>query len=247
LLRELAKNALGRLGLRLERSDRPRADCFERLAHMRSLDFCPRVVFDAGAFVGDWSRAFQQVFPEAQSFLIEPNPALRASLDATARRLPGATVLSLAVGDKPGTTHLNVWENPSDPLALQASSLLDHTRGEPTQRAPVEVQTLDAIAARFDVLPDVVKLDLQGAELAALRGARTLLGRSELFIIEFGCLDAYQERTTPRALLDCMDDHGYCLYDVVDLGYRRFDGALCSGDFFFLLRDSPLRDHAGFD
>jgi FkbM family methyltransferase len=247
LLRRLAKSALERLGLRLERSSRPRADCFERLEHMRSLGFSPRVAFDAGAYVGDWSRAFQRVFPDAQSFLMEPNPTLRPALDATARRLSRAKVLPVAIGDKPGTTHLNVWENASDPLALQASSLLAHTRGEPTLRTEVEVQTLDAIASRCNVVPDVVKLDLQGAELAALRGARTLLGRSDLFIIEFGCLEAYRERTTPRALLDCMDDHGYCLYDVVDLGYRRFDGALCSGDFFFLRRDSPLREHSGFD
>jgi FkbM family methyltransferase len=214
---------------------------------MRSLGFSPRVVFDAGAYVGDWSGAFQQVFPGVRSFLMEPNPALRPALDATARRLPGATVLPVAIGDKLGTTHLNIWENASDPLALQASSLLEHTRGEATHRAEVELLTLDAVASRYEVIPDVVKLDLQGAELAALRGAGTLLGRSELFIIEFGCLDAYQDRTTPRALLDCMDDHGYCLYDVVDLGYRRFDGALCSGDFFFLLRDSALREHRDFD
>jgi FkbM family methyltransferase len=246
MLRQLARSALGRLGLRLERTTRPRADCFERLCHMRSLGFAPRVAFDAGAFAGEWSRSFHQVFPSAKLFLMEPNPALQPQLKAATQTLRGAVILPVAVGDKVGSAHLNVWEDEGDPLALQASSLLDHVRGEPTQATPVEVQSLDALASAH-AMPDVVKLDLQGAELAALRGATTLLGTTELFIIEFGCLDAYRDRTTPRALMDCMDDHGYRLYDVVDLGYRRFDGALCSGDFFFLHRDSPLREHVGFD
>jgi FkbM family methyltransferase len=246
MLRELAKKALGRFGLRLERTARPRADCFERLRHMRSLGFAPRVAFDAGAFMGEWSRSFHQVFPEAELVVMEPNPALQPQLSAAVQALPGALVLPVAVGDKVGSAHLNIWEDGRDPLALQASSLLDHVRGEPTRATPVEVQSLDAIA-NAHAMPDVVKLDLQGAELAALRGATTLLGTTELFIIEFGCLDAYHARTTPRQLIDCMDDHGYGLYDVVDLGYRRFDGALCGGDFFFLHRDSRLHEHAGFD
>lgn len=246
-MRNLVKTVLNRFGLRLERTTRPRADCFERLSHMRSLGFAPRVAFDAGAFVGDWSRSFHRVFPDSQLFLMEPNPALRARVDAVVQSLPDAVSVPVAVGDKAGSARLNVWEDGSDPLAPQASSLLAHVRGEPTCATAVEVQTLDAIARTHQVLPDVVKLDLQGAELAALRGAASLLGKTELFIIEFGCLDAYRERTTPRQLIECMDDHDYCLYDVVDLGYRRFDGALCSGDFFFLHRDSALRDHAGFD
>lgn len=247
MLRELAKTALSRFGLRLERATRPRANCFERLRHMRSLGFAPRVAFDAGAFDGDWSLSFHRVFPNAQLFLIEPNPALRTRVDAVAQALPDAVSIPAAVGDKVGSAQLNVWEDESDPIAAQASSLLAHIRGDPTRATPVEVQTLDAIATAHRTMPDVVKLDLQGAELAALHGASSLLGRSELFIIEFGCLDAYRDRTTPRQLFECMDDHGYCLYDVVDLGYRRFDGALCSGDFFFLRRDSALRDHVGFD
>ena len=37
-----------------------------------------------------------------------------------------------------------------------------------------------------------------------------------MMMIEFGCLEAYVGRTTPRDLIDIMFDHDYCLYDLVD-------------------------------
>jgi len=66
-------------------------------------------------------------------------------------------------------------------------------------------------------------------------------------MIEFGCLEAYADRTTPDDLLELMYQNDYCLYDIVDCHYRPYDGALTGGDFFFVKNSSVLRKHKGWD
>ena len=90
----------------------------------------------------------------------------------------------------------------------------------------VPVDTIDAISPQTGLLPDLVKLDLQGGELSALRAAARRLKQAELLVVEFGCLEAYIGRATPRDLLEGTHANDYCLYDIVDCHCRPYDGAL---------------------
>ena len=44
-----------------------------------------------------------------------------------------------------------------------------------------------------------------------------------------------------------MYDHDYCLYDIIDLHDRPYDGALTGGDFFFVKNSSPLRRYKAWE
>jgi FkbM family methyltransferase len=216
-----------------------------RLAHMKRLGFSPRVIFDCGAFTGQWTLWVSRMFPGAQCVLFEPNAGLADTIRSTiAGIVPPPLLFPCAVGERPGRGILNIWGH--DPHSCQGSSLLSHVQGSPDSQIETEITTLDLAADRINLAPDLVKLDLQGSEAAALRGAEHLLGSVELFIVEFGCLEAYEGRTTPKDLCDILYAHDYCLYDVADLIYRPYDGALTGGDFFFLKRSSRLRAYKGY-
>ena len=217
----------------------------ERVEHARALGFAPRVIFDCGAFHGVWARDAARLFPGSQLVLIEPNPFVRETIATTIAGVrPTPIVLEVAVGETAGSASLHIWR---DEAADKSASLLDHVAGEARTTVDVDVRTLDSISEQLDLVPDFVKLDLQGGELAALRGARQILKSAELMLIEFGCLDAYIERTTPRDLLDVMYENDYCLYDVLGCHYRPYDGALTGGDFIFVKNSSALRSHKGWE
>ena len=74
-----------------------------------------------------------------------------------------------------------------------------------------------------------------------------VLGDAEFAVIEFGVLEAYVGRTSPRELLDFMYDHDFTLYDITDCINRPYDNALCAGDFFFVKNSSPLREYKGYE
>jgi FkbM family methyltransferase len=225
-------------------------ECNDRLAHVKSLGFDPDVVFDCGAFIGRWAKDVNQLFPTSKLVLIEPNSELYPQIaDHTTGFESQTTLIKAAVGESAGTMNLNIWENPKHTkktTALAASSLLEHVQGEATRSVAVNVITIDEIAQQTGLKPNLLKLDLQGAELPALKGAAQVLESCELCIIEFGCLDAYKERTTPAELVSFMYERDYALYDIVDVRYRPFDGAMMGGDFFFVKRGSQLKAHRDY-
>jgi FkbM family methyltransferase len=225
-------------------------DCNDRLAHVKSLGFDPDVVFDCGAFIGRWAKDANQLFPSAKLVLVEPNSEVYPQIvEHTTEFESQTTLIKAAVGQFAGTMNLNIWENPkhnNKTTALAASSLLNHVQGEATRSVAVDVKTIDEIAENTGLTPNLLKLDLQGAELPALKGAVQVLKSCELCIIEFGCLEAYKERTTPAELISFMNDRDYGLYDIVDVRYRPFDGAMMGGDFFFVKRNSQLKAHRDY-
>jgi FkbM family methyltransferase len=224
--------------------------CEDRLKHMGGLGFNPGIIYDCGAFIGKWAAGASAIFPGAHFVLLEPNPQVHDQIRAnTASIKERVQIVAAAVSDQTGRGTLNLWDNPrhKNPVtALAASSLLSHVQGKPTKEVEVRVTTIDTIVAETGKPPDLLKLDLQGGERKALLGAVKTLDGVELCVVEFGCLEAYIERTTPRDLMDLMYDHGFCLYDIVDLRYRPHDGALAGGDFFFIKRGSKLRAHKDY-
>jgi len=247
------RTGLARLGLELVRKSPEKSDarighsmpdCHGRLRHAKFLGFEPLHIVDAGAFSGDWSCKTHQIFPEACFLVIEPNPMICPRLEEQIAGLSDKVIYEAkAVGADEGMLDFHIW---GDPMEATSASLHRHVQGAPDRTISVPVTTLDSLAAQHRLSPDLVKLDLQGAELQALHGAIQILPKAEMFVVEFGCLDAYLDRTTPRQLMDFFYDHGYCLYDIVDCHYRPYDGALTGGDFFFVNNSSPLRSHSDY-
>jgi len=218
----------------------------DRLKNMKNHGFNPKVIIDGGAHLGKWSESMSEMYPKANFIIVEPNPAVNQKIEE--RINPTGIKYELikkALGPEKGETFLNVWEEADTKLV--GSSICEHVRDEEPNKVTCEVINIDSIAEEFKVTPDLVKLDLQGYELEALKGATKVMEKAELFLIEFGCLEAYVERATPRDLINFMYDHNFSLYDIVDLHYRPYDNALTGGDFFFISNNSPLKEYKGWE
>ena len=102
------------------------------------------------------------------------------SLKDFAPRPKGIEWKLAAAGPKPGEMVLNVWQ---DHLAGSSLLLLVDTDAVLEQRR-VPVVTIDSLYPESGPLPDFVKLDVQGFELAALAGASRLFGHTNCFVME---------------------------------------------------------------
>lgn len=216
-----------------------------RISHAKSLGFEAKEILDVGAFNGLWTKSIANIFPGAQVIALEPNPQIQGELkDNLSTITPMPIILQRAAAELAGFMAFNIW---GDPHLATSASLQAHVRGGAEMQVEVQVDTLDNISAEFNFAPNLVKLDLQGSEVRALEGASALLQQAEMFLVEFGCLDAYIDRATPRQLLDIFYDNNYCLYDIVDCHYRPYDGALTGGDFIFVKNTSALRSYKNWD
>lgn len=132
------------------------------------------IALDIGANVGAYSLLLGQwAGPAGAVYAFEPAPQ---AFDGLVRHIAlnglGATVrpIRAAVGDVPSDAHFVV--SPTAGEGRLAASAEERARA-----IPVPVTTIDEFCARERIVPDLIKIDVEGSETAVLRGARETLRR----------------------------------------------------------------------
>ena len=128
------------------------------------------VALDVGANVGCYTIMFGQVVgPAGAVYAFEPSPPALGGLTrhVTLNRLDATvTVVAAAVSDHSGEGRL-VTGGP------MGTDHLDRSTGvADASTTRVDVISLDDFCERNGVAPDLIKVDVEGVELAVLRGAR---------------------------------------------------------------------------
>jgi FkbM family methyltransferase len=128
---------------------------------------------DVGAHVGLYTVAAARQGP-GRVLAFEPNPSAREQLAANVALNGLANVIAVpkAVGDAPGSALLHVPRTPDPSFSSLAGGRF--AEGEPIE---VEVTTVDAEVEAAGLQPTVVKVDVEGGELAVVGGMRRTLER----------------------------------------------------------------------
>jgi FkbM family methyltransferase len=136
--------------------------------HLGTGDFV-----DVGAHVGLYTVAVARHGP-GSVLAFEPNPSARAQLTANValNGCESVLVVPKAVGDAPGTALLHVPRTPDPSFSSLAGGRF--AEGEPVD---VEVTTVDAEVEAAGLRPSVVKIDVEGGELAVVAGMQRTLER----------------------------------------------------------------------
>ena len=132
---------------------------------------------DAGAHLGFHTLALAcSVGQSGRVFAFEPAPAAGALLDRTLRRnqLPQVERLALALSDREGTSTLRHAAN----AAMNHLVPANPSSTRPHDTTQVQATTLDRWASQRALQRlDLIKIDVEGSELALLRGGRQTLTR----------------------------------------------------------------------
>ena len=175
------------------------------------------VVVDCGANLGAWTEGVRSSLGHHRGrwLLIEPMAEYAEKL----RQLSNVSVVEAAVGEAAATMQLYVPNRPSGWMSL-------HPRGDSFARndhfttRDVQVLKLDDLLRDKEVdHVDFLKMDLEGHELFAMRGARSYLeqGRISALSFEFGSANV-NSRTFFRDMWGMLHPLGYQVHRIVPGG-----------------------------
>lgn len=145
------------------------------------------VLFDVGANVGEYAVALRKHFPKAEIYSFEPSPATYQKLVKNTQNLD-IKCIPLGLGAAPLQTEIYTYTNDdsSGHASLYKEVFEVVHQNKQIQAIGIELSTIDIFCQQNNLpLIDFLKIDIEGNELEALKGAKQMLDTQKIRIIQF--------------------------------------------------------------
>jgi FkbM family methyltransferase len=214
---------------------------YSGLVRLRDAGFKPKGILDIGAYSGIWSRGVRTIFAEAYVLMIEALAERENELRTACAEIGNAEYqISLLGGSNDGQASFFVVHAGPDKSQRTGSSKYKENTRFPTEERQLAQRSLNSILSQAQQPFDLIKLDVQGAEVEILQGGTEYLHRTEAILMEVATLPYNDGAPLVDRVLVEMKKLGFVLYDLLD-EIRTGRGCLFQFDALFIRPDSPYR------
>lgn len=175
------------------------------------------VIFDVGSHIGLYSIAVRTASKKARILAFEPNPLTYEKLSLNVKD-SNIKCYNIGFSDNKGETILHTNSDKSTLSSIYERNL-DHLNIKLDQKVSIKTETIDDFCSTNNIDHiDLLKLDVEGHELAVLKGAKNLLQGEKIRCIQFefgGC--NIDSRTFFKDFWELLNDN-YNFYRIVKNG-----------------------------
>jgi FkbM family methyltransferase len=195
-------------------------------------------IVDGGASIGETSQIFSKLFPNAVVHAFEPFPTFLDSLKKKSHRNKHIKVCPVALGNNNSSKAFNVNLSEGTNSLLKPNEFATEIYGSifKTERIiDIQVVKLDEwFKTSENQIIDILKLDLQGGELDALRGAKNLFEQDliKTVLCEFMFTNTYQEQASWIELARSIENYGLRFFNLYQKHY--YKGQIIQADLLFI-------------
>jgi FkbM family methyltransferase len=200
------------------------------------------MIFDIGANIGIVTQQYRSLFPFAIIHSFEPFADSYLSMERRFSRDGNIIPHQIAVCEnrKKHTLHSNRSAATNSLLRRDAQSDALWGKGLLDTNILVEVEstTIDCFCAENHIRSiDILKMDIQGAEVRALQGAEEMLSRQAISLIYLEIIigETYIDQPKFLEYIQRLDSHGYELFDLYNPVRRNM--RLIQTDAMFINQD----------
>jgi FkbM family methyltransferase len=209
------------------------AGAIEHESVLNQKDF--KVVVDIGANRGQFALASRRCHPHAKIVSFEPLAQPAAVFRKVFSGDPNAVLHENAIGPRArkATIHIAGKDDSSSllPISKRQDELFPGTAEIGTKEITVSLLASLLPADSIDG-PALLKLDVQGYELEALKGCEGLLDRFEHIYAECSFVELYEGQAMARDVITFLQTRGFGLEGVYNVTYDS-RGMAIQGDFLF--------------
>ena len=224
----------------------PNSSMFQGLVRLRDLGFAPAGILDIGAYEGNFSRGARQIFKEAHILMIDALAEKGPVLADVCREVGNADHLIAMLGDRQmeAASFYVVNTKLRPDLVKTGSSKFKENANFPIEERALPQRTLGEIIADCDQTFQLLKLDVQGAELDVLRGLGSRLSQVEVILMEMSLVDYNEGAPLIDGALSELRGMDFVLYDLIE--EHRHLGRLFQIDGLFVRPASHFRPQPPF-
>jgi FkbM family methyltransferase len=236
-LKNLIKKILIIFGYNIDARRRFRAEFFDQKYLLKNS----RVIFDVGGHSGETIDRYRMIYENAKIYSFEPFKERFQELKNKSSFDRNIIAENLAISNETGTT--NFYTNQASetnsllpPVSQTQRPYHDHdTSYQNTKQIKADVETIDHYCKKNNVtFIDILKMDIQGGELNALKGAVRMLGEGKIKLVYCEVMFAkiYENQPLFHDIALFLNQFGYHLYKLYYLS-NSSKGRLITADALF--------------
>lgn len=225
-IRSYINKLLGSLGYEIKRK---RNVC----SYLEAIGIAPKIIFDVGVCIGETIHMFHESFPDARIIGFEPFPEFFSKSQSRFKDNKYVELYPFAMSDHEGHHEMYI-ENYN--CSLQSPLHNNNNSLESNQnKIVIKTELLDSFAEKH--IPnqniDLLKIDVEGHEREALKGASHLLstGRVKAILIEVMFYPHFDNAWLSHDIESYLASHGFIQHQLFDIkltqsGQMRYANAL---------------------
>lgn len=167
---------------------------------------------DIGANIGFFTlNASRLVGPSGRVVSIEPSQRTAAKLltNVLANHAANVLVLTIGAGDESKLEFLNIARRDN-----AGASSIRPIQGA-TGKESIAIARMDDVLEALDIIPDIIKVDIEGAEFLALKGLRrTLAAHHPVLIVELRELFLQEMGISRESIVEFLSELGYSPHSI---------------------------------
>ncbi len=244
-VRKLFSKVIGHFDYELKITGTPLRSSPEFFSWLIGEGFEPLTIFDVG--VANGTPWLYEAFPRSYFVLCEANSDFEPKLVEICSTLRGEYhifcagshsaqgVLRINENFKSSSGLLPISQEHQDRLNKSLVSVRERTKN-------VDIRPLDELLNSNMKPPFLVKLDVEGYEIEALKGATSIIEKTDLLISEISVVQRHENGPRFAEFISYLDGVGFDLFDIIDMSQLKRGGRVTYLDAAFIRRGSFLEN-----
>ncbi len=180
------------------------------------------IIFDVGGHLGESVIFFNSIFPNSTIYSFEPDSDNFQKLAKNFVR-DNVFYFNIALSDEVGVydfykqdkTHLGSLY----PVNKNSKDSIGYAKNAINQKTTVKTTTLDEFSTEHSINSvDILKIDVQGAELKVLLGAKSTLKTTKCISMEISLFDFYgNQKDSFAKITKILSEEGFFLWDIMKI------------------------------
>ena len=189
---------------------------FDRIEILKEKGYFPDTILDIGAHHGNWTNSMKQIYNDSKYYLFE---AIDYSELHQFNNDNNVKVCNILLNDKIEDVNWYQMKNTGDSIFKEKTHHFNNC--EIIKRRTIDLNNYSSITNILQNSKNIlIKIDCQGAEIPILKGATSILEKTDFIILEIPLFGQYNEGV-PNFLehIVFMNTLGFVTYDIVDNHY----------------------------
>lgn len=214
----------------------------ERVKNDWLVDMKIQTIIDVGASDGGFAKKIKEVIPNARLYCFEALEDIFEILNANIKDLKDVITVNLAMSDQIGPVSFYRcvdWTGSSSMLEMNDIHKTAYPFTANTQEVKVNASTLDHyFESNTIVRPAMLKIDVQGAEMFVLKGAKNVLENIDIVFCEINFVETYNNCVLFNELNSFLYERGFILSGMENVSQSTVDGSFLQADAYFVRNKS---------